>query len=280
MSRMIRSGERRYHVAHRGRKFGPFTLAQLTTRNLADDMAVWYEGLPEWVPITELEELRDYVRNTPPLRTTAPPIAPGTGISQAASQTERREPASPEAPALVLPPLPVDASGAASRSPVFGLPKTLALLQIVFGTLGLLCGPLLALWFITGEQVGPPEFVAIVQQSHVVVFQVVMAGLGFLLSGTMLAAGVLMLMGKAWGRRLGVAVAVTSIILWLISSMGNCSLISYPIWQLARVSESPEAVGVAIGGIVGGAIGGIIALAYQAVMLILLNRKSVKEVLT
>ena len=39
-------------------RFGPFTLEELQTKNITPATPVWYDGLPNWTPAGELEELK------------------------------------------------------------------------------------------------------------------------------------------------------------------------------------------------------------------------------
>ncbi len=46
---------------------GPFDLNELTNKKLARDTPIWYEGLEEWKPLHEIEELNSVVLLSPPL---------------------------------------------------------------------------------------------------------------------------------------------------------------------------------------------------------------------
>ena len=69
--------QRAFHVAHKGRKFGPLSLADLSTRRLTEDMLVWSEGMPQWVPVSQIPELAPYVQHAAATRTSLPPGRPG-----------------------------------------------------------------------------------------------------------------------------------------------------------------------------------------------------------
>jgi TM2 domain-containing membrane protein YozV len=85
--------ERVYHVMHRGKRYGPLSRVELSSRVLTNDMLVWREGMPEWVPIGTIEQLSAYVRYAAAPAGTAPPILRSTAET------------SPPA-AVVLPPIP------------------------------------------------------------------------------------------------------------------------------------------------------------------------------
>ena len=58
--------EREYHISLNGKNLGTFTLTQLQERKIDSEAIAWYEGLDDWKPVTEIEELKDYIKSTPP----------------------------------------------------------------------------------------------------------------------------------------------------------------------------------------------------------------------
>lgn len=65
--------EREYFVAQGGQKFGPLTARDLSDRLLTADMLVWWEGQSDWLPISEVEDFKGYVRHKPQPFVTSPP---------------------------------------------------------------------------------------------------------------------------------------------------------------------------------------------------------------
>jgi len=273
---MNQPAERRYHVAHRGRKFGPFTLFQLTARNLAEDMLVWYEGSPEWRPITEIEELRGYVRRATTTRTTAPPASLGSGPGRLSGSPETLAGEPGEAAGPMLPPLPQDALAAAAR-PSSRIVKAIGILSIVFGTLGLVCCPFSIFGLITNDWSGDPAIKELFGQPHVFGMRLILNVVWLILSLPELLAGIGLTKGKAWGRMLAMVVSVACLATYLISFLFECAMVQIPMLQQGALGDSDETLGIAVLVILMHVIGSVVALIYHAVVLILLNRKSVKE---
>lgn len=48
-------------------KFGPFTLDELKEQNLSRDTKVWFYGLNNWKPLSDIEELSSLINSIPPL---------------------------------------------------------------------------------------------------------------------------------------------------------------------------------------------------------------------
>lgn len=61
---------KKYYYAKKNEKFGPFTLDQLKDQSLTKDCLVWYEGLETWVPVEQIEELKELYSQPPPI----PPV--------------------------------------------------------------------------------------------------------------------------------------------------------------------------------------------------------------
>jgi uncharacterized RDD family membrane protein YckC len=47
----------RYYVIQNGRQFGPFSITELTKLNFQQDNLIWTNGLPDWVPVSNMEEV-------------------------------------------------------------------------------------------------------------------------------------------------------------------------------------------------------------------------------
>lgn len=59
--------EQQYFYSNDGvEEFGPFSLEELKQQTIFETTKIWYEGLADWTPITELEELYKAVAPAPP----------------------------------------------------------------------------------------------------------------------------------------------------------------------------------------------------------------------
>ncbi|MCA0365072.1 MAG: DUF4339 domain-containing protein [Bacteroidetes bacterium] len=58
-------------------KFGPFTIEELRTKSLSKDILVWHQGLTDWTPLSEIDELKNLIDIIPPplLGQIPPPIS-------------------------------------------------------------------------------------------------------------------------------------------------------------------------------------------------------------
>ncbi len=68
-----------YHYLHGDKKYGPFSLKEMQQKGLTIDTTVWKPGLPTWVPITSLNELKDHIKVVPP----SPAVSPMPGNKRA-----------------------------------------------------------------------------------------------------------------------------------------------------------------------------------------------------
>lgn len=55
-----------YHINLRDKSLGSFSIEQLKETKIEPDSIVWYEGLADWLPVDEVEELRGLIKSTPP----------------------------------------------------------------------------------------------------------------------------------------------------------------------------------------------------------------------
>lgn len=53
-----------YYYSHDGNALGPFPLGVLKTKSIKPDTLIWYEGLSEWTPAKNIEELSGILDNT------------------------------------------------------------------------------------------------------------------------------------------------------------------------------------------------------------------------
>jgi hypothetical protein len=57
---------RKYFYNDGKEKFGPFTLDELKEQNLSRDTKVWFYGLNNWEPLSDIEELSSLINSIPP----------------------------------------------------------------------------------------------------------------------------------------------------------------------------------------------------------------------
>lgn len=91
---------RQYFTTDGDRNFGPFTLEELKNQELKPDTKVWYNGLENWTPASQLEELKPLFEFMPPL-----PPNEAVKIEPEVVRTEQQESAEPEQK-KVIPPMP------------------------------------------------------------------------------------------------------------------------------------------------------------------------------
>ena len=47
-----------YYIIEDNQQAGPFTLDQLRSRGIGHDTSVWTEGMPNWLPASQIPELQ------------------------------------------------------------------------------------------------------------------------------------------------------------------------------------------------------------------------------
>lgn len=252
--------ERRFYVAHKGRKFGPLSLSELASRLLTDDMQAWHDRLPEWVPITEIDELRPYVRSAAAKRTIDPP-SPSWGGGP------RPGPAPPLPPGGGgLPPPPV--------RPVGGRAKFLGVTSIVLASLGLLCCPvsLFGTWFQTFPTDAVDPFTVGLERS-------ITLGILLLVSFPMLAAGIGLVQGRSWGRTLGMISSLVCMFTYFVMLVLDVVFLYWPLITSAGAADADLPGGSAglYAGVALGVVISIAAMAWHVTTMVLLNSATVRS---
>jgi energy-converting hydrogenase Eha subunit A len=166
-----------------------------------------------------------------------------------------------------------------SSFPEFGLPaaptapspppavpaavKVFGILNLVFGSLGLLCSPF--------------SLFAMKQAPHIYGNQPLMrawlpisVGLGLVGGTVLLASGVGLCRRRVWGRKLAVYYAIFALVVGIFSSV---------LTVAALFGNSALAGPERIGGLVGGVFGFIVNLAYNGLLIFFLTRKPVVDAL-
>ena len=59
-----------YFILVNNQQQGPYTLEELRSRNISGETLVWAEGMPQWTPAWQVEDLQTLFRPTPPV----PPV--------------------------------------------------------------------------------------------------------------------------------------------------------------------------------------------------------------
>jgi len=265
---------RKYHVAHQGRKFGPLSLVELSSRRLSSDMLVWCEGMPEWVPISAIAELRAYVHHATASHTVAPPAATlAAPPMPATSSFPGKVTASPPAgapPSLMPPPPPTPSSGGGGKV------KFIAISMIVLGTLGLLCCPISAVGTFFQEM--PVDVGDAIDISAFATGRAVVFGLTTAISVAMLAGGIGVLYRRRWGALTCLVASIACVVTYLLAALFECGFFYAPLTRLAQEADAdPESVGFVIGFIASAGCAWIFGLIWHSIMIVLLNSKSVRE---
>jgi|LakMenEpi03Aug12_release.lakeMendotaPanAssembly.Ray.scaffolds.fasta_scaffold120267_1 hypothetical protein len=193
--------QRVYHVMQRGRRYGPLSRVELSTRVLTNDMLVWREGMTEWVPIGTIDELRPYVRHAAAGAGTAPPtFRPGAEVQPPAS--------------VSVPPVPVPGDPAPIAVSASQLATTIGRINIVLGILGLVVWPL-ALMTEPVDEVVVANAAIIAVRPGARIVDTALTVLGVLVSVPLLAAGLGLVRRRVWGRIVAIASACSCLLLQL-----------------------------------------------------------------
>lgn len=57
---------KKYFIIINGQQSGPFSLEELFDRHITSETLVWAEGMQNWTPAWEIEELKDILRGIDP----------------------------------------------------------------------------------------------------------------------------------------------------------------------------------------------------------------------
>jgi hypothetical protein len=258
---------RQYHVGHEGRQVGPLSLLQLSQRRLTDDMMVWIEGTPDWVPITSVAELAPYVQRSITRTPTLPPPTVRRGGST------RPDPVPPP------PPMPERHSGMdrqAAGPPPSRLVKTLGILHVVLASAGMLLAPVPAImWSL--EREGP--LAEVIDYPAFWGGQLVFLVASFLLSLLLLFAGIGLLKRRQNGRSLSLVYGTAGIVLTLAATVFNVFGVVLPLVDVAEQLGTEEARATAIGYALLSSLG-MCGGVYHIVTLVVMNLRSVKDSLS
>jgi len=65
-----------YFIIVNDQQQGPFTIDELKLRGIAPDTLVWAEGMPQWMPASQVDELKTIFQNEAGGSTATPPPPP------------------------------------------------------------------------------------------------------------------------------------------------------------------------------------------------------------
>lgn len=257
---------KRYHVARKGLRVGPLTFLQMSQRRLTDDMAVWIEGTPDWVRITDVPELQCYVFPTPPENTSFPPPFD--------NDEDEKDPKPP------APPPPPDKPGGDKSKPTsasaINLIRAMGIAHLVLGFTGILLAPLPAvLWAMEREGL----LADVVDYPGFWEIQFFFTVVGCVLSVVLVFAGFGLLNRRPNGRSLSLAYGTTGIVRTLLATIFNVFGIMLPLMGAAKAVGTADAHNTATGFALSCCLGMSNAI-YPIIVLIVMNLRSVRESLS
>jgi hypothetical protein len=219
--------EQQWYYVQAGQQCGPVTQSQLLglfgEGKLGPDTLLWSAGMENWRPASEIEDLQSVI---------VWPLASG--------EPDRLEYHPDMRPTSVT---------------VF------AILNIVFGGLGLLCAPaaLIASIAIPNAMNTTPVAKA---------WLLIGSFVGFLCSFLLLIVGIGLLNLRRWARVWTLGYAWFAIVWGIVGMVVNLALVIS-----GGFGNTPDAIGGAIGGF----FGGIIGLAYPILLIIFMSKPNVKS---
>jgi hypothetical protein len=160
---------------------------------------------------------------------------------------------------------------------VFGI------LNIVFGSFGLLCTPVSALALFIPQPAMPNGQVnpalAAMQDPGYRTFMIFSLVMGMIAAACLLAAGIGLLKQRSWGRTISIGYAGYSLVMVVIGLIISYTYIVSPLMAKAQQNNDPTIQAGAVGGAFGGMAGGCAGAIYPVLLLIFMNQKSVKGAL-
>lgn len=266
--------ERTFYVSHKGRKFGPLSIADLSVRRLTDDMLVWSEGMPQWVAVSQVPELEPYVQHAVAPRTSRPPSRTGRPPSQPTVVGVDPSNANQFVSGTLPPGVPNPVTPRPS-SP--GRVKFLAITAVVFGALGLLCCPLgiVGSFFQNQEQMPPGSLLSLQALKG---YQIVVNIAMLILSIPMLIGGIGLLKARRWGATL---IAITSglcCVAYLASTVFYFYYVQFPSLRWA-IEADLETGTLLIAGAIIGILVSLVVIAWHVTNIFLLSSAKLRSCL-
>lgn len=262
-----------YHVAHRGRKHGPFTLVELSSRRLSHDMLVWQEGMPQWVPISDVPELRPYLHHAATDRTVIPPASRDVSVEPRSRSMSVDNAISQSSPIEASP---------ATRIPVIPAPpkqlrrlKMLSIAMIVLSSLGVLCCP----FSVAGafNQQFPSEFAMLLDVQTINFAHAMLYALLFLVSIPMLVGGVGLLYRRRWAAITAIASSVVCLACYAAIMAFDCGFIDIPLVnRLDDINFDSDATVFTALALISQAISGGLSIGWHSLCILVLNSRTVR----
>jgi hypothetical protein len=154
---------------------------------------------------------------------------------------------------------------------VFGI------LNIIFGALGLVGGPIMLAMQLLGPQqrgVNPGLDIMAASPGYYAFYMTSMV-VGIVASGVLLASGIGLLQEKSFGRTLAIGYAWYSLVLVVLSFASFMIFLYPPLSDLAAKANDPTSMGAAVGGLIGGFVGLLIGPIYPGLLLYFMTRPRV-----
>jgi hypothetical protein len=219
--------ERQWYYVAGQKQYGPVPQTELLNlfrrAAIGPETYVWTDGFTNWQKACQVDLLAPLFLQAP----ATPPVAPRS--------------LAPQRPAAVT---------------VFGV------LNIVFGSLGLICMPFGLFAAFGMSQIWDPSGIA-------VAWVILTHTIGFICTILLLTLGIELLRLKAWARRWTLGYGWFSVVWGILGSVVNLLLITSGEFGYAE-----EAIPGALGGTCGGLIGGLI---YPILLIIFMQRPGVKD---
>lgn len=106
-----------YWINENGVQKGPFTMEELKSMTLGEEVYVWFSGMSNWKKIGEVEELRELITCESPKEEVPPELPAGEEASATIAHVETREPSSSQEMEKPVPPVYVENEPVAPLQP-------------------------------------------------------------------------------------------------------------------------------------------------------------------
>jgi hypothetical protein len=176
------------------------------------------------------------------------------------------------------------AAGPPAPSSVVNSIRTLGVVEIIFGGLGLLAWPMMwgtrvmleALQSLSGRSSGSERIMALMWEGTAGVWMRFTLALSTVLGVVLIAAGVGVIKRRPWARLLSLGYAVVAV-LQAIAGVAVNYLYLFPAMSSLGDSGDPAVRGGVYGGMFGGIFGALFGLAFPVAILIVFTRRDVKR---
>ena len=154
----------------------------------------------------------------------------------------------------------------------------IGILNIVFGSLALLCLPFAIIGFVMPRVSGQNAILDLMDRVPFYKFwNIGMTGMGIFVAIVLIVAGIFLLMMKDMGRLITIGYGFYGISMSLVNLAVNLIFCTGPLMAQMNQGGSAEAAGGAVGGMIGMGCSFFLGLIYPVVVLILMTRPAVVE---